>query len=72
MQQKDANHRRIWQSGGTAGFTSLLVIYPELGLVIELLSNENDENSEGALSLIDSEIFNYFTAKKIGFNPNKP
>jgi hypothetical protein len=29
MQQKNAIYRRIWQSGGTAGFTSLLVIYPD-------------------------------------------
>lgn len=63
MQQKNESYRRIWQSGGTAGFTSLLVIYPELDLVIACLSNEHDENSEGALSSVENKIFNYLIAE---------
>lgn len=64
MQQKNATYRRIWQSGGTAGFTSLLVIYPELKLVMVFLSNEHDENSEGALSSIETGIFDYYISQK--------
>lgn len=56
MQQDSKNGRRIWQSGSTAGYTSLLVVYPELNIVFAFLANEQDDNSEGALSQIDKQI----------------
>lgn len=50
MQAKANQPRRIFQSGGTAGFSSFMVIYPDLNVGIVLLSNESDQNSQGALS----------------------
>lgn len=49
-------HRRIWQSGGTFGFSSHCVIFPELRLGIVLLSNESDRNSQGRLNEMANEI----------------
>ena len=63
MQQNKESFRRIWQSGGNAGYTSLLVVYPELDYVIVLLSNEHDENSEGDLSSVEKKIFNGLLSK---------
>lgn len=58
MHQKEKTYRRIWQSGSTAGFTSLLSVYPELHIVFVFLTNEHDENSEGALSKVEQNILN--------------
>lgn len=55
--KKNDNYRRIWQSGGTAGFTSLLSFYPEKHSCFVLLANEFDENSQGELSKIESRLF---------------
>ena len=55
--QKKADIRRIWQSGGTAGFTSLLSLYPEKKICFVLLANEYDDNSEGELSKLEEELF---------------
>ena len=56
MNKTSAGHRRIWQSGGTFGFSSYCVIFPELRLGIVLLSNESDRNSQGRLSAMADEI----------------
>ena len=58
MDYKANKHLRIFQSGGTAGFNSYIIIYPELKAGIIILSNESDENSQGGLSNIAMEIFN--------------
>jgi CubicO group peptidase (beta-lactamase class C family) len=63
MQQKEKDYRRIWQSGSTAGFTSLLSVYPELDIVFVFLTNEHDENSEGALSMVEQSILNVVNDK---------
>ena len=60
MHQKES-YRRIWQSGSTMGFTSLLSVYPKLDIVFVFLTNEHDENSEGALSKIEQNILNVLT-----------
>ena len=49
-------HRRIWQSGGSFGFSSHCVVFPELGLGIVLLSNESDRDSQGRLNTVAGEI----------------
>lgn len=41
--------RKIWQSGGTFGFSSYLVIYPQLNMGIVLLSNQADQTAQGSL-----------------------
>ena len=55
--QKKGNVRRLWQSGGTAGFTSLLSVYPEKHICFVLLANEFDENSQSELSQIEGRLF---------------
>jgi hypothetical protein len=55
--QKKENYRHIWQSAGTAGFTSLLSFYPEDKMCFVLLANEYDENSQGELSKIGKKLF---------------
>ena len=62
--QLNAKHvRRIWQSGSLAGFTSLLVVYPELDIVLTFLTNGHDDNSEGALSLIENQVITTLTGE---------
>lgn len=50
-------YKKIWQSGGTFGFSSYCVIYPELNIGIVLLTNESDPNSQGGLEEIADKIF---------------
>ncbi|HJU54385.1 MAG TPA: serine hydrolase domain-containing protein [Pyrinomonadaceae bacterium] len=56
MIQTPGGHRKIWQSGGTFGFSSHCVIFPELRMGIVLLSNESDVNSQGRLNEMANEI----------------
>ena len=56
MNRTPAGHRRIWQSGGSFGFSSYCVIYPELRLAIVLLSNESDQDSQGRLNSMADEV----------------
>ena len=50
-------HKKIWQSGGTFGFSSYCVIYPELKIGIVLLTNESDPTAQGGLEEIADKIF---------------
>jgi serine-type D-Ala-D-Ala carboxypeptidase/endopeptidase len=63
MEDKHDSPRRIWQSGGTGGFSSLLIIYPESQIGIAILANESDENSQGLLSEMAKEIFDSLVAE---------
>lgn len=56
MNKTPGGHRRIWQSGGTFGFSSYCVVFPELRLGIVLLANESDQNSQGRLNEMANEI----------------
>ena len=56
MKLTPAGHRKIWQSGGTFGFSSYCVIVPELRLGIVLLSNESDQETQGRLNSMAEEI----------------
>lgn len=51
------NHRKIWQSGGTFGFSSYSVLYPELGIAIVLLTNEADNTAQTDLGQLADRIF---------------
>lgn len=51
------NHKKIWQSGGTFGFSSYGVLYPELGIAIVLLTNEADTTAQTDLSQLADRIF---------------
>ncbi|MEZ4811364.1 MAG: serine hydrolase domain-containing protein [Allomuricauda sp.] len=54
MEQKE--EKRVWQSGSTPGYTSLLAMYPQSDTVIVLLTNEHDDTSEGDLSKISVKL----------------
>jgi len=57
MNKTSDGHRRIWQSGGSFGFASYCVIYPELNIGIVLLSNEADQTAQGGLEEAAKRIF---------------
>jgi CubicO group peptidase (beta-lactamase class C family) len=63
MQDKDDEPRKIFQSGGTAGFCSFLILFPELDFAAVLLANESDENSQGKLSETAHKIVNFLVIK---------
>lgn len=50
--------RRIWTSGGTFGFSSYSVLYPEADFAVVTLANQNGESAEYALSEIANTIYN--------------
>ena len=56
MNMTQGGRRRIWQSGGTFGFSSYCGVFPEPGLGIVLLSNESDRDSQGRLNTLANEI----------------
>lgn len=57
MDYKANGELRIFQSGGTAGFSCYLAIYPKFNSGIVIFTNELDENSQGAISNIAEKIF---------------
>jgi serine-type D-Ala-D-Ala carboxypeptidase/endopeptidase len=54
---------QLWCDGTTFGFTSYLVLYPDLNSGIILLANECDESSADALGGIAYEIFKQISQK---------
>lgn len=48
---------KIWHTGGTFGFSSYCVLYPESQTAIVLLSNEMDMTSQGELVNLADKIF---------------
>ena len=69
--------RKVWASGGTFGFASYCILYPERGFAVVALSNENDEQAEDGLANLAQTIYNqfYFTAAQrasdaFGFSAN--
>ena len=56
-------HKKIWQSGGTFGFSSYCVIYPELNIGIILLTNESDRTAQGRLEEVADKIFERINGK---------
>jgi serine-type D-Ala-D-Ala carboxypeptidase/endopeptidase len=55
-QMTSSNQKKIWQSGGTFGFSSYCVIYPETEVGIVLLTNESDPKAQHGLEGIAEEI----------------
>lgn len=64
MNKTSTGHRRIWQSGGSFGFASYCVLYPELNTGIVLLSNESDQTAQNALAEAANRIFEGITKDK--------
>lgn len=58
--------RKIWASGGTFGFASYSVLYPERNFAVVVLNNQNSNGSEDGLSDLAQNIYNafYFTAEE--------
>lgn len=56
MEARDGQPPKIFQSGGTAGFSSFMIIYPGLDIGIVLLSNVSDQHSQGQLSQVAQNI----------------
>lgn len=54
--QPDTNYSQIWADGGTNGFNSYMVIYPQLNSGIILLANKSDEKIFRALPRIASQL----------------
>lgn len=48
---------KIWHTGGTFGFSSYCVLYPEYNIGIILLSNEMDMDSQGQLVSVADKIY---------------
>ena len=48
--------KKVWQSGGTFGFSSYCVVYPEINVGIVLLTNESDPRAQHGLEGIAEEI----------------
>ena len=57
-------YKKIWQSGGTFGFGSYCVVYPDLNIAIVLLSNESDQLTQGKLEEIANKIFEKLDLEK--------
>lgn len=56
MMDKTDSPRKIFQSGGTAGFSSFMILYPELDTAVILLTNESDQDTQGVLSQMADKI----------------
>ena len=57
-------YKKIWQSGGTFGFGSYCVLYPDLNIAIILLSNESDQTTQGGLEETADKIFEKLKLEK--------
>jgi CubicO group peptidase (beta-lactamase class C family) len=64
MNKTSDGHRRIWQSGGSFGFASYCVVYPELNIGIILLSNEADQTAQSGLQEAARKIFEGIVSDK--------
>jgi serine-type D-Ala-D-Ala carboxypeptidase/endopeptidase len=56
MNKTPGGQRRIWQNGGSFGFSSYCAVFPELRLGIVLLANESDQNTQGRLNAMADDI----------------
>ncbi|HEX8426286.1 serine hydrolase [Hymenobacter sp.] len=54
------NKRKFQHTGGTFGFASYCVFYPELGFGIVVLSNESDRETQGQLQVLAAHIVEGF------------
>ncbi|GAA0557483.1 hypothetical protein GCM10009415_44330 [Chitinophaga japonensis] len=74
LNETSGKGRKIWHTGGTFGFSSYCVLYPEINTGIVLLSNEFDPASQGSLIAIAEKIWqglerNTFTGSAYPVSP---
>ncbi len=55
---ENGNHQ-LWTDGGTYGYTSYVVFYPEINCGVVILANVSDESTAGKLGDIAYQVFNY-------------
>jgi len=59
----DNGNHQVWTDGGTYGFVSYIVFYPEINSGIVVLSNESDDSAPGKLGNIAYQIFDFMRKK---------
>jgi CubicO group peptidase (beta-lactamase class C family) len=59
----DNGTHQVWTDGGTYGFVSYIVFYPEINSGIVVLSNESDDSAPGKLGNIAYQIFEQLQKK---------
>lgn len=59
----DNGKHQLWTDGGTYGFVSYVVFYPEINSGVVVLSNESDDSAPGKLSDIAYKIFDLMQKK---------
>jgi D-alanyl-D-alanine-carboxypeptidase/D-alanyl-D-alanine-endopeptidase len=63
MYKFDNGNHQLWADGGTYGFTSYVIFYPEINSGIVVLSNESGPTSSDKISDIADGIFKYIDKK---------
>lgn len=56
VKKTEDGRRSISHTGGSLGFSSYMVFYPELNSGIVLLSNEADQNTQNELIILANKI----------------
>jgi len=59
----DNGNHQLWTDGGTYGFISYVIFYPEINSGIVVLSNESDPSTSDKVSDIADNIFNFLEKK---------
>ena len=59
----DNGNHHIWTDGGTYGFVTYIVFYPEINSGVVVLSNESDDSTPGKLGDIAYQIFDLMQKK---------
>ncbi|MGN6418607.1 MAG: serine hydrolase domain-containing protein [Pseudobacter sp.] len=64
LRYKHANgNHQVWTDGGTYGFVSYIVFYPEINSGVVVLSNESDDTAPGKLGNIAYQLFDLMQKK---------
>lgn len=56
--------RQIWHTGGTFGFSSYIVLYPDQKLGVILMANESDGATQNKLVKLSKQIIEHLKVKK--------
>ena len=56
-------NRQFWADGGTYGFATYIIFYPEINCGIVILTNKSDPSTSDRISDIADNIFNFISKK---------
>jgi D-alanyl-D-alanine-carboxypeptidase/D-alanyl-D-alanine-endopeptidase len=59
----DNGNHQVWTDGGTYGFVTYIVFYPEINSGVVVLANESDDTTPGKLGDIAYQIFDFMQKK---------